>query len=269
MESPELQLCHLSWVFPIQVLGTTWRPGSADGWSCISPLHLAGVRPITQLHFSQLTSSSVNVTWSDPSPPADHLVLTYSPRDEEEAQRITLDGTRRHASLTGLQPSTEYLVSLVAVHGTISSEPVVGSITTGTTGPLRHRARDPAGRAGRGTGSGPASPSFAFSSISSGIDAPKDLRVGNVTQESMMVYWSTPIAAFDHYKISYRAAEGNGSNHSCSRPELAAANPPSIHWHEQAMRLSSPQAASQCPGQSHQQLGWTKRLQGGRTGCLG
>ncbi|XP_069645746.1 tenascin-R isoform X3 [Haliaeetus albicilla] len=130
-----------------------------------------GVRPITQLHFSQLTSSSVNVTWSDPSPPADRLILTYSPRDEEEAQQVTLDGTRRHASLTGLQPSTEYLVSLVAMHGAISSEPVVGSITTG-------------------------------------IDAPKDLRVGNVTQESMMIYWSAPIAAFDHYRMSYRAAEG-------------------------------------------------------------
>uniref|UniRef100_A0A803VQC1 Janusin n=1 Tax=Ficedula albicollis TaxID=59894 RepID=A0A803VQC1_FICAL len=130
-----------------------------------------GVRPISQLHFSQLTSSSVNVTWSDPSPPADRLILTYRPREEEETQQVTLDGTCRHTSLTGLQPSTEYLVSLVAMHGTISSEPVVGSITTG-------------------------------------IDAPKDLRVGNVTQESMVVYWSAPIAAFDHYRISYRAAEG-------------------------------------------------------------
>uniref|UniRef100_A0A8U8AY12 Janusin n=1 Tax=Geospiza parvula TaxID=87175 RepID=A0A8U8AY12_GEOPR len=141
-----------------------------------------GVRPISQLHFSQLTSSSVNVTWSDPSPPADRLILTYSRRDEEEeeAQQVTLDGTRRHISLTGLQPSTEYLVSLVAVHGTISSEPVVGSITTG-------------------------------------IDAPKDLRVGNVTQESMMVYWSAPIAAFDHYRISYRAAEGRTDSMAISR----------------------------------------------------
>ncbi|NWH63004.1 TENR protein, partial [Geococcyx californianus] len=134
-----------------------------------------GVRPITQLHFSQLTSSSVNVTWSDPSPPADRLILTYSPRDEKLAQQVVIDGTRRHTSLTGLQPSTEYLVSLVAVHGAISSEPVVGSIMTG-------------------------------------IDSPKDLRVGNITQESMTVYWSPPIAAFDHYRISYHAAEGNGTD---------------------------------------------------------
>uniref|UniRef100_A0A803XYE6 Tenascin R n=1 Tax=Meleagris gallopavo TaxID=9103 RepID=A0A803XYE6_MELGA len=130
-----------------------------------------GVRPITQLHFSQLTSSSVNITWSDPSPPADRLVLTYGPRDEEAAQQLALDGTRRHASLTGLRPSTEYLVSLVAVHGAVSSEPVTGSITTG-------------------------------------MDAPKDLRVGNITQDSMVIYWSPPVAPFDHYRISYRAAEG-------------------------------------------------------------
>uniref|UniRef100_A0A8C9EIL5 Tenascin-R n=1 Tax=Pavo cristatus TaxID=9049 RepID=A0A8C9EIL5_PAVCR len=130
-----------------------------------------GVRPITQLHFSQLTSSSVNITWSDPSPPADRLVLTYSPRDEEAAQQLALDGTRRHASLTGLQPSTKYLVSLVAVHGAVSSEPVTGSITTG-------------------------------------MDAPKDLRVGNITQDSMVIFWSPPVAPFDHYRISYRAAEG-------------------------------------------------------------
>ncbi|NWI70857.1 TENR protein, partial [Todus mexicanus] len=170
-----------------------------------------GVRPITQLHFSQLTSSSVNVTWSDPSPPADRLILTYSPRDEEAKQQVTLDGTHRHISLTGLQPSTEYLVSLVAVHGTISSEPVVGSITTGTispTSPGTGSCRD----GGRGPRRRPASHSFAFCNQGSGIDAPKDLRVGNVTQESMMVYWSSPIAAFDHYRISYRSAEGNGTD---------------------------------------------------------
>lgn len=55
-----------------------------------------------------------------------------------------------------------------------------------------------------------------------------------------MVYWSAPIAAFDHYRISYRAAEGNGPDHSCSCPELTAANPLSIHWPKQATRSSSP-----------------------------
>lgn len=103
---------------------------------------LAGFRPISHLHFSHVTSSSVNITWSDPSPPADRLILNYSPRDEEEEMmEVSLDATKRHAVLMGLQPATEYIVNLVAVHGTVTSEPIVGSITTGEARRLDGRRR--------------------------------------------------------------------------------------------------------------------------------
>lgn len=42
-----------------------------------------------------------------------------------------------------------------------------------------------------------------------GIDPPKDLAVGNVTENSMTIFWAPPIAAFDHYRISYQSAQGN------------------------------------------------------------
>lgn len=101
----------------------------------VNLLYSAGFRPISHLHFSHVTSSSVNITWSDPSPPADRLILNYSPRDEEEEMmEVLLDATKRHAVLMGLQPATEYIVNLVAVHGTVTSEPIVGSITTGEAG---------------------------------------------------------------------------------------------------------------------------------------
>lgn len=103
-------------------------------------LCFAGFRPISHLHFSHVTSSSVNITWSDPSPPADRLILNYSPRDEEEEMtEVSLDATKRHTVLMGLQPATEYIVNLVAVHGTVTSEPIVGSITTGEAGVLDSR----------------------------------------------------------------------------------------------------------------------------------
>ncbi|XP_062835493.1 tenascin-R isoform X2 [Anolis carolinensis] len=130
-----------------------------------------GFRPITQLHFSHVTSSSVNITWSDPSPPADKLILNYSPRDKEETKQVMLDPTKRHAALTGLQPSTEYMVSLVAVHGPISSEPIIGSIVTG-------------------------------------IDPPRNLTIDNVTTDSVTFHWAPPIASFDHYRIACKSAEG-------------------------------------------------------------
>uniref|UniRef100_A0A0D9RHP7 Tenascin R n=1 Tax=Chlorocebus sabaeus TaxID=60711 RepID=A0A0D9RHP7_CHLSB len=132
-----------------------------------------GFRPISHLHFSHVTSSSVNITWSDPSPPADRLILNYSPRDEEEEMtEVSLDATKRHAVLMGLQPATEYIVNLVAVHGTVTSEPIVGSITTG-------------------------------------IDPPKDIPISNVTKDSVMVSWSPPVASFDYYRVSYRPTQGN------------------------------------------------------------
>ncbi|XP_029335584.1 tenascin-R isoform X2 [Mus caroli] len=130
-----------------------------------------GFRPISHLHFSHVTSSSVNITWSDPSPPADRLILNYSPRDEEEDMlEVLLDATKRHAVLMGLQPATEYIVNLVAVHGTVTSEPIVGSITTG-------------------------------------IDPPKNITIGNVTKDSLTVSWSPPVAPFDYYRVSYRPTQ--------------------------------------------------------------
>uniref|UniRef100_A0A452I2U4 Tenascin-R n=1 Tax=Gopherus agassizii TaxID=38772 RepID=A0A452I2U4_9SAUR len=134
-----------------------------------------GFRPITQLHFSHVTSSSLNITWSDPSPPADRFILTYNPRDKEETKQVMLDATKRHATLSGLQPSMEYIVSLVAVHDLVSSEPIVGSITTG-------------------------------------IDPPKNLTVGNVTKDSVMIFWAPPITAFDHYRVSYLSAQGRADS---------------------------------------------------------
>ncbi|XP_007525269.1 tenascin-R [Erinaceus europaeus] len=130
-----------------------------------------GFRPISHLHFSHVTSSSVNITWSDPSPPANRLLLNYSPRDaEKEMVEVSLDATKRHAVLTGLQPATEYIVNLVAVHGAVTSEPIVGSITTG-------------------------------------IDPPRDITISNVTKDSFMVSWSPPIASFDYYRVSYRPTQ--------------------------------------------------------------
>uniref|UniRef100_A0A8C6GPG0 Tenascin-R n=1 Tax=Mus spicilegus TaxID=10103 RepID=A0A8C6GPG0_MUSSI len=130
-----------------------------------------GFRPISHLHFSHVTSSSVNITWSDPSPPADRLILNYSPRDEEEDMlEVLLDATKRHAVLMGLQPATEYIVNLVAVHGMVTSEPIVGSITTG-------------------------------------IDPPKNITISNVTKDSLTVSWSSPVAPFDYYRVSYRPTQ--------------------------------------------------------------
>ncbi|XP_043941896.1 tenascin-R isoform X2 [Protopterus annectens] len=130
-----------------------------------------GFRSISELHFSDLTSSHVNVSWNAPAPPADMFVLSYSPKDQEEMLQVKLDGSKMQTTLSGLWPSTEYIVTLVTVHGTSISEPVTGSFTTG-------------------------------------IDPPREISIANVTEDSVSVSWSPPIAQFDHYKMSYQPAHG-------------------------------------------------------------
>ncbi|ROL44531.1 Tenascin-R [Anabarilius grahami] len=89
-----------------------------------------GFRPITQLFFSEVTSDSLTVAWSAPAPPADAFILNYSAQDSSDDSEIALDGSKTRITLTGLLPSRRYTVTLVTMHGNVTSKPVIGSVTT-------------------------------------------------------------------------------------------------------------------------------------------
>lgn len=42
-----------------------------------------------------------------------------------------------------------------------------------------------------------------------GIDPPKNITISNVTKDSVTVSWSSPVAPFDYYRVSYRPTQGN------------------------------------------------------------
>ncbi|XP_051789090.1 tenascin-R isoform X2 [Erpetoichthys calabaricus] len=134
-----------------------------------------GFRPVTQLYFSEITSSTVTVAWSSPAPPADMFILNYNPQDHGETLQVTLEGSKTQAKLTGLQPSTEYIVTLVTIQGTVPFEPVTGSVTTG-------------------------------------LDPPRETSYLNVTEDSVSLSWLPPIAPFDYYKMSYQSSRGRVEN---------------------------------------------------------
>nr|XP_055057751.1 tenascin-R isoform X1 [Misgurnus anguillicaudatus] len=134
-----------------------------------------GFRPITQLYFSDVTSDSLTVAWSSPAPPADAFILNYSPQDSSDDSEIALDGSKTKIALTGLLPSRRYTVSLVTMHGNVSSEPVVGPVTTG-------------------------------------MDPPRDLSVLYITEESATISWIQPLAPFDYYKMAYQSPKGRVDN---------------------------------------------------------
>ncbi|NP_001107287.1 tenascin-R precursor [Xenopus tropicalis] len=130
-----------------------------------------GFRPITQLHFSAVTAYSVNVSWTDPSPPPDQFILTYNPIDSKDPLQLFLDPSLRQTRLSALQPSTEYMVTLLPVHGTVRAELVEGTVTTGVAPPM-------------------------------------DLSVINVTENSLAVVWRPPPSSLHHYRLTYQSTKG-------------------------------------------------------------
>uniref|UniRef100_A0A9J8AMX6 Tenascin-R n=1 Tax=Cyprinus carpio carpio TaxID=630221 RepID=A0A9J8AMX6_CYPCA len=134
-----------------------------------------GFRPITQLFFSDVTSDSLTVAWSAPAPPADAFSLNYNAQDSSDDSEIALDGSKTKITLTGLLPSRRYTVTLVTMHGNVTSKPVLGSVATG-------------------------------------MDPPRDMSVLYVTEESVTISWIQPLAPFDYYKMSYQSPKGRMDN---------------------------------------------------------
>ncbi|KAM9326272.1 tenascin-R [Gastrophryne carolinensis] len=130
-----------------------------------------GFRPITQLYFSGITAFSVNVSWTDSSPPADRFILSYTPIGGDEPIELSLDASIRQTRLIDLQPSTEYLVTLLPVHGTIRAELVEGTVTTGVAPPM-------------------------------------DVSVLNIREDSMTVMWEPSPSSCHHYRLTYQSAKG-------------------------------------------------------------
>lgn len=71
------------------------------------------------------------MAWSAPAPPADAFILNYSAQDSSDDSEIALDGSKTRITLTGLLPCRRYTVTLVTMHGNVTSKPVIGSVTTG------------------------------------------------------------------------------------------------------------------------------------------
>ncbi|XP_017566451.1 tenascin-R isoform X3 [Pygocentrus nattereri] len=130
-----------------------------------------GFRPVRQLYFSDVTADSLTVSWSAPAPPASSFRLFYSTQDSSDESEVILYGSKTRTVLTGLLPSRQYTVTLIAIHGDTASEPITDIVVTG-------------------------------------MDPPREMTVSYVTEDSVTISWVQPLAPFDYYKMSYQSARG-------------------------------------------------------------
>lgn len=100
-------------------------------WWFLNPTSPPGIRPVSHLFVSELTSGSVLVAWTAPAPPADLFILSYSSADRTDTSKVTLDGSKTRSQVQGLLPSTHYTISLITIQGDVTSEAITASLTTG------------------------------------------------------------------------------------------------------------------------------------------
>ncbi|XP_042164205.1 tenascin-N isoform X2 [Oncorhynchus tshawytscha] len=120
------------------------------------------------------TEDSIQVDWQNPAAPLDHFRLTHAnPDGQEEEQIVPMSAEARTTNtIVGLQPGTEYLITVQGIKGTIEGK---ASFVTGVTD----------------------------------LDAPTNLLTKEVTEDTATVEWQKVQTEIDGYVISYSSAEGS------------------------------------------------------------
>uniref|UniRef100_A0A8C5E290 Tenascin R (restrictin, janusin) n=1 Tax=Gouania willdenowi TaxID=441366 RepID=A0A8C5E290_GOUWI len=149
---------------------------------------LLGIKPVTHLYLSEVTSDSVLAAWSSPAPPADLFILSYSSADGTDTSKVTLEGSKTRSLVQGLLPSTEYTISLITIQGDVTSEPVTASLSTA-------------------------------------MDMPAELTALNITPQGALLKWIPPLSIVDNYVLTLThnqvtadtfLVEGNAQEHQLS-----------------------------------------------------
>ncbi|XP_078712214.1 collagen alpha-1(XII) chain-like isoform X2 [Lampetra fluviatilis] len=136
------------------------------------------ILPPQNLRTLERTGDSIRLGWDAPGPEVSSYRVFYQPVGDDEGtarREATAPGGATHVQLSRLQPDTEYQVSIYAVSGQRSSEPLV--VTESTT--EDH---------GRGE-----------------LTPPGDVVLTEASSRSMRVSWSPARSSVQHYRIEYRS----------------------------------------------------------------
>ncbi|XP_034039115.1 tenascin-N [Thalassophryne amazonica] len=131
---------------------------------------VGGIRVLGQ------TEVSIKVDWMNPAAVVEHFKLTHTDPAgvEEEEQVMSSQEARTKHTIVGLNPGTEYLISVQAIQG--STEGKASSVTGATD-----------------------------------IDAPRNLAAVNVTEDTATVSWDQVQAETEGYIVSYTSDEDSGT----------------------------------------------------------
>lgn len=126
----------------------------------------------SQVDVRDVTDTTALVTWFQPVAEVDGVSVSYGPSSNPaDRNMVALSSTDTQYHLVGLAPDTQYEVSLLARRGERTSIPVYESFLTD-------------------------------------LDAPRDLQMVELTDESITLEWRNSQAPVDNYRIKYGPLSG-------------------------------------------------------------
>ncbi|XP_055274784.1 tenascin-N [Moschus berezovskii] len=120
------------------------------------------------------TENSLDVEWENPPTEVDYYKLQYGPLTGQEVAEVTVPKSgdpKSRYDITGLQPGTEYKITVIPMRGDLEGKPIL----------LNGRTE---------------------------IDSPTNVVTDQVTEDTVAVSWDPVRAIIDKYMVRYIAADG-------------------------------------------------------------
>ncbi|XP_044530823.1 tenascin-N [Gracilinanus agilis] len=142
-----------------------------------SPQHLLASTDMSVIGTAWVTDeteNSLDVEWENPPVEVDYYKLRYGSLQGQEVEEVTVpksNDPKSRYDITGLQPGTEYKITVVPMRGGLEGKPIS---LNGMTG----------------------------------IDSPTNVVTDRVTEDTATVSWDPVQAVIDRYVVRYTSAEG-------------------------------------------------------------
>ncbi|XP_012916660.2 tenascin-N isoform X2 [Mustela putorius furo] len=153
-----------------------------------SPQHLLATTDLAALGTAWVTDeteNSLDVEWENPPTEVDYYKLQYGPLTGQEVAEVTVPKSsdpKSRYDITGLQPGTEYKITVVPMKGELEGKPIL----------LNGRTE---------------------------IDSPTNVVTDRVTEDTAVVSWVPVQAVIDKYVVRYTSADGDTKDTAIPREQ--------------------------------------------------